>query len=126
MTTATEAFNEWLFGGDGCPPNARHPNLLQLIRMGWDAGAKYEREIMAANHMTMYICEDHDTLCPIRDAASVILAYDKEQARRMLDERLEDCALKPHADKPYTLELMEMRVPHAQVLIGANHSCPTD
>lgn len=124
MTTMTEAFNEWLFGSDGVAPNARHPNLLKLIRMGWNAGAKFERDMIAMNHRTIYVCEDHDSLCPIGDAASVILARDKEQARRMLDEALEDSALKPYADKPYTLELLEMRVSNAHVLTGANHSCP--
>ena len=125
MTTPTDAFNEWLFGSDGCPPNARHPSLVKLIRMGWDANAKHEQDMRAINHKTVYICEDHDSLCPIGDAASVILARDKEQAYRLLDEALEDSALKSHADKPYTLELLEMRVSNAHVLTGVNHSCPT-
>ena len=87
MTTPTEAFNEWLFGSDGVAPNARHPSLVKLIRMGWDANAKHEQDMRAINHKMVYICEDHDSLCPIRDATSIIVADDKDQARRELDEQ---------------------------------------
>lgn len=52
--------------------------------------------------MNVYVCNDHDGMWPV-PVASVVLADNEDEARRLLDAELIRQHLKPYAEYPYTL-----------------------
>jgi hypothetical protein len=69
--------------------------------------------------LKVYVCTDHDYFWPL-GTASVVLAVDEEEARRMLDDRLQARRLKPHEGKPYTLREITGQ-PGAYILCDGNY-----
>lgn len=57
---------------------------------------------------------DHDVLYV--NGASVVVATDEEEARRLLDAALIEAGLRPYDKDPYTLVELDTTVPHAVVL----------
>ena len=57
--------------------------------------------------LKLFTCLDHDTHWPI-GGASIIIAEDKRQARRLLDEALDQKDLKTFQQDPYTLKQVRM------------------
>ena len=68
--------------------------------------------------MKLWTCTDHDSVYPI-GVASIVLAEDKEQARRLLARRLRANGLNP--DKGFTLTEIHMDQPRAIVLRDGNY-----
>ena len=65
--------------------------------------------------MKLFICTDHDCVCWPVGVASVIVAKDRHQARRLLKKELTDHAvLDP--DEPFTLQEMSLTEPSAEIL----------
>ncbi len=52
--------------------------------------------------MKVYICTNHDSHYPV-GCASVVVAKDKKQARKLLDETLHEDGLKTSKDYDYIL-----------------------
>lgn len=65
--------------------------------------------------LKVYVCTDHDLHYPV-GCASVVVARDRRQARRLLDEQLRRRGLKGHAEEPYTLVEVDVTTPQARVL----------
>ncbi len=69
--------------------------------------------------MKVYTCTDHDGFYPV-PRASVVVAEDEAEARRLLDAALKEWGLKPHADEPYTLRELP-HTPAAHVLSDGDY-----
>lgn len=52
--------------------------------------------------MKIFTCTNHDTHWPI-GGASIIIAKDRKQGKKLLDKELESQGLKPFKQEPYTL-----------------------
>lgn len=53
--------------------------------------------------LKIYVCTDHDGFYPV-GVASVVIAEDEPDARRLLNKELTDKGLRPWAEKDYTLQ----------------------
>lgn len=69
--------------------------------------------------MKVFVSNDHDSHYPV-GTASVVIAKDKREARKLLDEALVYKGLKPYAEHPYELEELEMK-PQVKVLVDGNY-----
>jgi len=70
--------------------------------------------------MKVFTCTDHDGHWPI-GVASVIVAKDKRQARKLLDKELVVRGLLPRAEQEYTLDEVSLDVAQALVLQGGDY-----
>ncbi len=63
--------------------------------------------------MRLYTCTDHQCHWPV-GVASIVLATDEDEARKLLYTALEKCGLTKH--EAFTLEEVDMNIPSAYVL----------
>lgn len=69
--------------------------------------------------MNVYVCTDHEGHWPV-GVASLIVAPDENEARRLLIQELEAHGLKQN-DKPFSLRLMNIASPRAYVLLDGDY-----
>lgn len=65
--------------------------------------------------MKIFTCTDHDSHYPV-GVASVIVAKDRREAKRLLDAELVAEGLKPWKEEKYTLEELPLHYKHAVIL----------
>lgn len=65
--------------------------------------------------LKIYWCDNHDGHCPIR-VASVVVAKDRTQGKKLLDRQLRLHGLKPWNKEKYTLVELDIDCPHAIVI----------
>jgi len=65
--------------------------------------------------MKIFICTDHDGFYPV-GVASVIVAKDEKQAKKLLDKELKARKLNPSKKIPYTLISIDENIPYAHIL----------
>lgn len=70
--------------------------------------------------MRLFICTDHDDHWPV-GVASVVVARDEDEARRLLDQELMGRGLRPHARKAYTFREVDLSAPVAIVMCDGNY-----
>ena len=68
--------------------------------------------------MQVYVCTDHDGHYPV-GVASIIVAPDEDEARRLLAAELREPGL--DAGKPFTLRRIQSEKPQAFVLLDGNY-----
>ena len=68
--------------------------------------------------MQGYVCTDHDGHYPV-GVASIIVAPDEDEARRLLAAELREHGL--DAGKPFTLRRIQSEKPQAFVLLDGNY-----
>jgi hypothetical protein len=68
----------------------------------------------------IYVCTDHDRHYPV-GAASVVIAWNENQARVLLDEQLIAQGLKPFTKHPYTLKLIQADFSAAFILVNGDY-----
>ncbi len=68
--------------------------------------------------MKVFVSTDHDGHWPV-GVASVVVAADETEARRLLDAELRRDGLKP--DEPYTLREVDTGVARAEILCDGNY-----
>lgn len=69
---------------------------------------------------TVYVCTDHDGHYPV-GVASVIVAWNEAEARKLLDASLVEHGLKPYDKHPYTLTAIALDVSYAGVLCNGDY-----
>jgi hypothetical protein len=70
--------------------------------------------------VNVYVCTDHDGRWPV-GVASVVVAGDENEARRLLDAKLTEIHLKPSNVCPYTLQQISTEGPAALVLLEGDY-----
>lgn len=70
--------------------------------------------------LRVFLCDDHDCVQPT-GVASVIVARDEDEARRLLDAQLATHGLKPFALEPYTLKPLSLTEPCAVVIQNGDY-----
>ena len=70
--------------------------------------------------MKIYTCTDHDCFWPV-GVASVIVATNEEEAKRLLDEKLKKKGLKTYSKSPYTFNELLTDKPEATILHDGNY-----
>lgn len=70
--------------------------------------------------LKLFTCTDHDGHWPT-GAASIVIAKDRRQAKKLLDAELEADGLKPFKQKSYTLTEVLTTKPHAIILYNGDY-----
>lgn len=70
--------------------------------------------------LKIFTCVDHDAIMPT-GVASIIIAYDKEQAKNLLDKELHNKGLSTYEQQPYTLQDLEIGEPYAVILCDGDY-----
>lgn len=68
----------------------------------------------------VFICQDHDSFYPT-GVASVIIAANIGQAKRLLNNELIRIGLKPFNKKPYTLQELNLSKSEAYIINDGNY-----
>ena len=75
---------------------------------------------MNTGELKVFTCNNHDTFYPV-GGASIVVAYSREQARELLDEKLVGQGLKGSNDKPYTLYEVDLSIIGAEILANGDY-----
>lgn len=70
--------------------------------------------------MKVYMCNDHDSHYPV-GCASVIVARNYVEARKLLDEQLVANGLRPYEERHYSLTQICLEIPTATILCNGNY-----
>ena len=70
--------------------------------------------------MIVYTCTDHDYHWPV-GVASIVVAPNEEEARKLLDAELVEGGLRPYEDKSYTLIPLSVMTAQAVILLDGNY-----
>ena len=70
--------------------------------------------------MKVFTCDDHDFFWPV-GVASVIVAKDRREAKKLLDQRLKEKGLKTFEGRKYTLVEMSMDKAEAKIISDGNY-----
>ena len=70
--------------------------------------------------MKVFTCDDHDFFWPV-GVASVIVAKDRREAKKLLDQRLKEKGLKTFEGRKYTLVEMSMDKAEAKIICDGDY-----
>lgn len=68
----------------------------------------------------VFICTDHDGFYPV-GVASIIIAANIGQAKRLLNKELIQRGLKPFKEEPYTLQEINLNISEAWIMLDGNY-----
>lgn len=81
----------------------------------YESPSKHNVKGNSWNGLKLYVCTDHDTICPL-SPSSIIIAPNIKEARKLLDKKLGSVQCKTSLERSYTLKEVDTNKPCAIIL----------